>query len=126
MTSEVLFNYLGAIDELVPRDCWIRYHEPLKLSRGPNTDRAHLIEINAMVVNGKMQVDWTYNQADFKSATVHDQGVGFMNELRQLINGRSLTADVAPEKEFSLAKLDSKQFDKLAGLLQKADSGGLK
>ena len=122
MTSEVLFNYLGAIDELVPQNSWIRYAEPLKLLRGPNAERAHLIEINAMVVNGQMQVDWTFSPTHHDQTTIQDQADALMGELRRFIDGDSVPSDVAPATDFPLANLDSKTFDKLASLLQKTDS----
>lgn len=120
--SDVLFNYLGAIDELVPRDGWIQYAEPLKLSRGSANGRAHLIEVNAMVRGGQLQIDWTFSRTHHSDATIQDQSAKLVNELRQFIDCDSPVADDEPTDAFPLANLGKNNIDKLAGLLRKADS----
>lgn len=119
LQSEVVFNYLGAIEDLLPGDGWIRYSDPLKLSRGPNGGRAHLIEVNSMICDGQLQVDWAFH-GHFQQPNIQEQASAMMDDLRQFIHSDT-TAQTSSADAFPLAKLDNKKFDKLANLLQKTD-----
>ena len=116
---EILFNYLGTLEQLLPPTSMFRFAQPLQVSRSPLQIRSHPLEIGAFISNGHLHIDWSYSGLD--EATVQALADGMMLHLQTLLEG---PGDQTTVEDFPLAKLNSKKLDKLAALLNKADRMG--
>ncbi|MBE9066938.1 amino acid adenylation domain-containing protein [Leptolyngbya cf. ectocarpi LEGE 11479] len=116
---EILFNYLGTLEQLLPPTSMFRFAQPLQVSRSSKQVRSHPLEIGAFISNGQLHIDWSYSGLD--EATVQALADGMMQHLQTLLAG---PGDKATVEDFPLAKLNSKNLDKLAALLNKADRTG--
>lgn len=116
---EILFNYLGTLEQLLPSKSMFRFAQPLQVSRSPRQMRSHPLDISAFIRGGKLQVDWCYSGLDDSTAQVLADGM--MQYLQKLLEGSN---NKATAEDFPLAKLNSKKLDKLSALLNKADRAG--
>ena len=116
---EILFNYLGTLEQLLPPTSIFRFAQPLQVSRSPNQMRSHPLEIGAFISHGQLHIDWSYSGLD--ETTVQALANSVMQYLQTLLEG---PGDKATAADFPLAKLNSKKLDKLAALLNKADRAG--
>jgi amino acid adenylation domain-containing protein/non-ribosomal peptide synthase protein (TIGR01720 family) len=126
--AEVSFNYLGQFD-------WGRQENSLfKLateSIGPEHNkeghRRHLLDINGIVVEGQLQLDWTYSDSFHQRATIEGLAHNYIQALRTII-----THCLSPEvfgytpSDFPLAKLEPKELDNLLTQLSEISSRSLK
>jgi non-ribosomal peptide synthase protein (TIGR01720 family) len=113
--AEVLFNYLGQLDQVLPEDSPF---QPAPEPAGPPCDplerRGHLLEINSLVADGRLQVDWTYGAALHERSTIEALAQGFLAELRSLIaHCRAPYAGGCAPSDFPLAGLDQAELDRL-------------
>lgn len=119
--APILFNYLGTIEDLLPNDSMFRFAKPLAISRSPAQGRSHPLEINAVLVNGQLQVEFCYGGlTDMEISSLADE---FLQQLKVLID-HCLSSDAGgvTATDFPLAKLDNKKLSKLSSLLEKADN----
>ena len=116
---EILFNYLGTLEQLLPTTSMFQFAQSLQVSRSPQQRRAHPLEIGAFVTDGQLRIDWSYSSLD--EATVQALADGMVQYLQTLLEGPRGKATAA---DFPLAKLNSKKFDQLAALLNKTDRAG--
>ena len=115
--AEVGFNYLGlfggqakaALLQIGPDD-------PGPLC-DPAGERAHLLDIDALIVNGQLHIQWQYSAAHFLPATVERLAADCLAALRALINRSAEPAETTyVPSDFPMAQLNS---DKLAAILKK-------
>ncbi len=121
--GQVLFNYLGVSEQIVPKNGLFAIVRPLTLSRHPSSPRPYLIEINAMVADGQLQVEWSYSRLRQHRSEVQKNAERFMTTLDSLI-GHCIQgkAQQIVASDFPLAKLDENKLKKLSSLLQKKQS----
>src|SRR5262249_10158751 len=103
--AEVLFNYLGRLDVARREDGVSRIATRDESAfRDPRGRRSHLIEIDAMVIGGRLRLRWTFGDACHRRATIARLGRRCLQELRGLIRG----ADAMPPapSDFPLADLE--------------------
>lgn len=118
---EAMFNYLGRTDQLVPQNSMFLKGD-LSLSRSPTAVRPHLLEINAIVANEVLTIDWSFSTRRHARTTIQTVAENFLLNLQSLVD-HCLTTQ---KNEFAvtdlpLAKLDQGKLNKLSALLQKAD-----
>jgi non-ribosomal peptide synthase protein (TIGR01720 family) len=83
---EVLFNYLGRFDSRLGHGTLFRRTDwPLGSARAASMTRAHLIEINAVVMDERLQAHWTYSRNFHRNETIRRVANGFIAELNVLI-----------------------------------------
>jgi non-ribosomal peptide synthase protein (TIGR01720 family) len=86
-------------------------------SSGAQTDmknqRRQEIEINAMVVGGRLQVGWTYSAARYRRETIEEVAGGYVEALREIIR-HCLGAGVGgyTPSDFGLTDLGQSELDK--------------
>ncbi|MEL7313687.1 MAG: amino acid adenylation domain-containing protein, partial [Cyanobacteria bacterium J06559_3] len=119
--ADILFNYLGTLEQLLPSDSIFQFAEPLQVSRSPREAPKYALDISAFIRKGQLQIDWHYSS--LSEATVQAIAEVMMQQLKALISG---AADSTTAEDFPLAKLNTQKLDKLSALLNKADrsSGG--
>jgi amino acid adenylation domain-containing protein/non-ribosomal peptide synthase protein (TIGR01720 family) len=113
---EVIFNYLGQLDQAVAGD---RLFQPATESAGPAQDprqrRAHRLEINGGVRNGRLSMVWTYSESFHRVATIEGVASRFLAALRELIRHclQPGAGGVTPS-DFPLGLLDQPALDRIA------------
>ncbi|MBR8841048.1 MAG: amino acid adenylation domain-containing protein, partial [Stigonema ocellatum SAG 48.90 = DSM 106950] len=60
-TSEIGFNYLGQFDQVQSQTGWKFAPESTGTNQSLKQSRDHLLDINALVVEGELQINWTYS-----------------------------------------------------------------
>ncbi|MEL7331898.1 MAG: amino acid adenylation domain-containing protein, partial [Cyanobacteria bacterium J06560_2] len=115
-SSDILFNYLGSLEQLLPTDSLFKMAQPLQVSRSGQMRRSHPIDISAYLLNGQLHMDWTYG--GIPESTVQAIATATLHQLKQLI-GAPTAAPTA--EDFPLANLDSQKLDKLSSLLGTLD-----
>jgi amino acid adenylation domain-containing protein/non-ribosomal peptide synthase protein (TIGR01720 family) len=116
---EVAFNYLGQFDHFLPQ---LSFFKPIQGSIGPvhspKGHRAYLLEVEAMVVNGQLQLDWIYSKDLHRQDTIVGLAQGMLSALRSLITCCQSAQEFSyipsdfPEAQLSQAELD-KVFEEL-------------
>ncbi len=120
---ELLFNYLGQSTQPAAADTILH---PLPLGSGqaygPRNKRAHLLDINARVVDGRLTLNWQYAAAYFQAATIQGVAGSFVAELNAIID-HCLQADQSSftPSDFPLAALQQEDLDSLSDLLAGLD-----
>ncbi|MEH2211070.1 non-ribosomal peptide synthetase/type I polyketide synthase [Nostoc sp.] len=121
--AEVSFNYLGQLDQMLSPDGMFGV---AKESSGPENSlrshRSHLLEINAFVVGGCLQLDWIYSNNRHQRTTIEGLVENFVAVLRSLID-HCQSPDVGgyTPSDFPLARLDEDKLSKLAMLIDRSD-----
>jgi amino acid adenylation domain-containing protein/non-ribosomal peptide synthase protein (TIGR01720 family) len=83
--AELCFNYLGHLDGMIPAHAPLRRAaEPSGPLRAPRARRRALLDVNAMVVEGRLQVRWTYGAGRHRRETVEALADRLMDALREL------------------------------------------
>jgi non-ribosomal peptide synthase protein (TIGR01720 family) len=84
--ADVSFNYLGQFEQMLSANSRFQI---AKESSGPEHShlgsRGHLLEVNALVTGGQLQLDWTYSSSLHQRATIENLAQGFLKALRSLI-----------------------------------------
>ena len=114
LSPSVRFNYLGQTDA-VWSDGFL--FEPSRESvgrlRSPHGDRVVILEINALVIEGSLRLDWSYSSGLHRQETVHRVVGSVMDCLRQLIDhccapdAGGYTPSDFPEMDLSQGELDA-------------------
>jgi non-ribosomal peptide synthase protein (TIGR01720 family) len=123
---ELGFNYLGQFDQVVGGgdSLFEAARESAGPSQSPRQQRAHELEVNAMVAGGRLRVSWTYGRERLDAEEVREVAVGYLDELRAVVehcageeSGGFTPSDFA-EFDFSQDELDD-----IAGAIGKAKGG---
>ena len=112
---EVCFNYLGQFDPALQQSSLFSLApESSGAARSPQGNRPHLLDITGFVVNGKLQLDWTYSAAKHKNSTVSSLAQKFLTACASLIaHCQSAEAGGYTPTDFPKAQLNQKDLDKL-------------
>ncbi len=126
--AEVSFNYLGQFD-------WGRQENSLfKLAtesigseHNKEGHRRHLLDINGIVVEGQLKLDWTYSNSFHQRATIEGLAHNYIQALRTIIaHCLSPEAFGYTPTDFPLAKLEPKELDSLLTQLSEISNSSLK
>ncbi|MBW4454431.1 MAG: SDR family NAD(P)-dependent oxidoreductase [Nostoc indistinguendum CM1-VF10] len=86
--AEVLFLYLGNYEQTVPESSLFNLSPKSSgLSRSSRAQRSHLIEINALIVQEQLKIDWIYSQNIHQRQTIESLAQDFKTALLSLITG---------------------------------------
>jgi amino acid adenylation domain-containing protein/non-ribosomal peptide synthase protein (TIGR01720 family) len=112
--AEVSFNYLGQFDQVVSPDALFQL---AKESTGPEHShlgsRSHLLDVNAFVAGGQLQLGWTYSSNLHQRATIEGLAQDFVAALRSLIaHCQSSEAGGYTPSDFPLAQMSQDELDK--------------
>lgn len=113
--AEVSFNYLGQFNQISEESQFLTpATEAIGLVQSPQAKRSYLIEIDCLVINDKLQIDWTYSHNLHQKTTIDKLAQGFVDVLKYLIN-RSINSNIESytPSDFSSAKIGQKDFNKL-------------
>ena len=106
---EVSFNYLGQFDE---SGAWGFAQESQGAEHDSQQNRYHLLDISGLVINGQLEINWTYSEKVHQRSTIERLAQWFLKALETLIdhcqspNAGGYTPSDFPEAELSQAELD--------------------
>ena len=112
----IVFNYLGRFDQIGSDSKIFRLVSPsLQGWHSPRQRRRHILEINGLIVDGRLELWWTYSenlQAGTAIAALAEQ---YMAALRQLIVHCTSAKRIGnTPSDFPLVRLDQPALDALA------------
>jgi non-ribosomal peptide synthase protein (TIGR01720 family) len=83
----VVFNYLGQFDQVIANSELFRpAGDFFGLWHSPRQRRRHALEVNCLVVGGRLNVRWTYNPELTSESSLQALGNEFIHALRLLIS----------------------------------------
>jgi amino acid adenylation domain-containing protein/non-ribosomal peptide synthase protein (TIGR01720 family) len=113
--AEVLFNYLGQFDQTFSQSSSFKFaQESSGLTLSQRGQRSHLLEINALITNSKLRVDWAYSKNIHRQTTVKFIADKFKEVLCELIaHCLSPEAGGYTPSDFPDVMLDENQLEKV-------------
>ncbi|BAV98037.1 non-ribosomal peptide synthetase [Lysobacter enzymogenes] len=109
---QVCFNYLGQL-RAGERDGWALCEEPDGGGRAGGNRRRHLLDVNAMLVDGELRLDWAWPQDAASREAMQALSRRYLAVLRELI-ACVQTAEPRPTlADLPLAGLDNAPLDAL-------------
>ena len=113
--SPLVLNYLGQADQLLSSSqLFLPAYESLSNMADPHDPRTHLLEINGLVTDGRLRLNWTFCDKAHCRQTINDLADRFMAELTNLIDHcLSPGAGGRSPSDFPLAEIDQQQIDAL-------------
>ena len=120
---EIVFNYLGQLDQTAPASPFVSLENSTGPSHSPLARRSHLLSINSLVVDGRLQLDWGYSEAVHRRSTIERLAQNFIEALRSLIHHcTSPSAGGYTPSDFVEAGLDQDGLDRLISELSEGAS----
>jgi amino acid adenylation domain-containing protein/non-ribosomal peptide synthase protein (TIGR01720 family) len=112
---EISFNYLGQLDQMFETSRLFRLaRESSGTTRDPEAQRGNLLEVNASIIGGHLQAEWTYSAEIHNTARIEKLAHDFLEELQELIaHCLSTKAGSHTPSDFPLARLSQTQLDEL-------------
>src|SRR5207244_851466 len=116
--AEISFNYLGHIDAASKAGS-VRYvHDTLSEPRAALARRTHLLEIDAAIIEGNLQITFSYDGRAHDVRTIERLADAFAEELRALRElCRASKAPILSAGDFPLASLEQAEISRLAAAL---------
>jgi amino acid adenylation domain-containing protein/non-ribosomal peptide synthase protein (TIGR01720 family) len=114
--SEVYFNYVGQLDQVLSASTISLKTAPQSLTavRRTNNQRPYLLDISAMILDGKLQCIWEYSKNVYEQTTIASLAESFMNDLRTLIiHCQSPEAGGYTPSDFPSMDFDQHELDEL-------------
>lgn len=115
--ADVVFNYLGQFDALLGASSLFSFApEDAGAWLGPMGRRRHLLDVNAIVLHGQLEIRWTFARHIHDDATVRRVADRMVGALRSIIEHcRQPGAGGRTPSDFDLISLSQEQVDRLAG-----------
>ncbi|WP_447980433.1 amino acid adenylation domain-containing protein [Candidatus Nitrospira bockiana] len=115
--ARISFNYLGQWDQTFAGSSLLTLAaEATGADRDPAGSRGYDLEIDAVIVGGRLQVRWSYSSARHREETIQDLSRGCMERLRALVGYcRRPEAGGLTPSDVPLARLDQPRLDVLFG-----------
>jgi len=113
--AEVLFNYLGQFDQLLPEGALFDLTaDPTGPLHSPRGRRPYPLEINSAVTGGRLEVHFTYSTRRHERTTIEALAQRYITALRDLIaHCQSPDAGGYSPADFPKARLSQQSLDKL-------------
>ncbi|HEV7506310.1 MAG TPA: amino acid adenylation domain-containing protein [Thermoanaerobaculia bacterium] len=120
--AEISFNYLGQADAATGERSLFRASPATAgPSRSLRGHRTHPLEIVGLVAEGRLRITLTYGSRTYAQETAKRLAAAYAGALRQLIHQGRESEEVFTPSDFPKARLDARNFDKLAALLAESD-----
>lgn len=117
--AEISFNYLGQFDQTLERsDVFAFAPEDSGQARGPENRRQYLLDLNLMVIRGKLQANWSYSEEVHSRETMDKIARRYMECLRELIaHCNKQTESVYTPSDFPQASLTQEELSYVGEVL---------
>ncbi|WP_193197121.1 type I polyketide synthase [Nostoc sp. MG11] len=91
--AEVIFLYLGNLEQTLPQSSLFKFSKQSSgLSRSVRGQRSHLLEVNALVIQDQLKVDWIYSNNVHRQETIELLANNFVAALRSIIKDYELSS----------------------------------
>ncbi|KAB8332629.1 non-ribosomal peptide synthetase [Scytonema tolypothrichoides VB-61278] len=126
--AEVRFNYLGQFDQLLSQSSLFKLvKQTVGVSRSLQDNRRYLLDINGFVLEGQLQLEWTYSEQIHQRTTIEQLAKGFVKALRSLIvHCQSPEAGGYTPSDFPKANLSQKDLDQLMARINRGSGNKTK
>mgnify|MGYP000869562630 CR=1 FL=1 len=82
----VAFNYLGQLDAVATDEsAFVLSTESVGKEHDPRNPMEYELDINASVVNGRLEVMWTYSRERYRPGTITSLATGYLKDLQTVI-----------------------------------------
>ncbi|MEG4503173.1 amino acid adenylation domain-containing protein [Microcoleus sp. F6_B4] len=121
---QISFNYLGQFSAPTALQSesmkWGLAQESAGINHSPLATRAHLLDVNGLVVENKLQMDFIYSENVHQRTTIERLADAFIEALQSLIDHCTLpeVKGYTPS-DFSAAKLNQQQLDSFLAKIKK-------
>lgn len=116
--AEVLFLYLGNYERTVPESSLLKLSPKSSgLSRSSRAQRSHLIEINAVIVQDQLKIDWIYSQNVHRRQTIEKLAQDFKIALLSLVTGSQSSVPNYTPSDFAEFKSSQWSQDDIDNIL---------
>lgn len=121
--AEISFNYLGQLGFVLPAGApFAPANEAVGPLHSPLGTRAYLLDINASVVEGRLQVAWTYSETLHRPQTIETLARDYSEALRELIaHCLSPEAGGYTPSDFPEAGLSQDELDRVLAGIERED-----
>jgi amino acid adenylation domain-containing protein/non-ribosomal peptide synthase protein (TIGR01720 family) len=111
----IVFNYLGQFDQVVSESRIFCFgEESTGAWHSPRQRRRYTLEINCLVIDGCLEVGWTYNQSLHPENSIRQLAAEFSAALKSLIiHCQSAGEGGRTPSDFPLAGLDQATLDRI-------------
>ncbi|MEH2136766.1 amino acid adenylation domain-containing protein [Nostoc sp.] len=113
--AEISFNYLGQFAQVVNTSSLMQIaNEPSGNSQSLQGQRHYLLDINAIIINEQLQIDWTYSSNIHQHETIENLAQEFVEILQELI-AHCLSPENAgyTPTDFPLINLNQLELDQI-------------
>ncbi|HEV2855904.1 MAG TPA: amino acid adenylation domain-containing protein [Thermoanaerobaculia bacterium] len=83
---QVSFNYLGRLDAVADTEAFRWTGESVKGGRSGRQRRRYLLEVNARVVDGRLEAAWTWSPERHREETVERLARAWLAKLREIVS----------------------------------------
>ncbi|MCX7898646.1 MAG: amino acid adenylation domain-containing protein, partial [Methylocystis sp.] len=113
--AEILFNYLGQLDQALPADSlFAPAREPVGASMSPQSEFSHELEIVGEVADSCLQLHWRFSAARHSIESIERVASEWKRILQELINHcKNVTSNRFTPSDFPLATLGQSDIDRL-------------
>jgi non-ribosomal peptide synthase protein (TIGR01720 family) len=123
LSADVLFNYLGQLERMVPQSSLFQLAQPLTGSFGTQNKRSHRFNVNTYILSEQLHVDWVYSTEQYHAETVQNLADAYARFLESIIEHCASTeAGGYTPSDFPLADLNEDKLSKLADVIKTIDS----
>ncbi len=112
--AEICFNYLGQFDQSFAESRLFRpIRSQLRLDQNAGEWRAHVLSVDASIIQGRLCVEWKYSTNIHRQATIAHLADSYVKALQSLIahcqsrNAAGYTPSDFPEADLSQHELDA-------------------
>jgi amino acid adenylation domain-containing protein/non-ribosomal peptide synthase protein (TIGR01720 family) len=118
--AEVCFNYLGQFDRVLPdASLFSIAPESNNATRSPLGDRPYLIDINGLIAEGKLQLNWAYSREIYQKTTILNLVQRAIAALKNIITHcQSSEAGGYTPSDFPKANLNQEQLDRFLAKIE--------
>jgi non-ribosomal peptide synthase protein (TIGR01720 family) len=120
---ELCFNYLGQTDNtLGPYAPFALVDLPTGSDLSPRGHRVHLIDINALVTDGRLKINWLFSNRVHQRATIERLAEQFVAQVRELLaHCLAMESGTPTPSDFSHVQLDASELEALLSDLADPD-----
>jgi non-ribosomal peptide synthase protein (TIGR01720 family) len=122
-SADILFNYLGQLERMLPNSSLFGLAQHLTGSFGAGNKRSHRLNVNAYVLKKQLHVHWVYSTDHYQAETIQELAAAYIRFLQAIID-HCLSAEAGgfTPSDFPLADLDEKKLRRLADVIKAIDS----
>ncbi|MBD1865327.1 MULTISPECIES: non-ribosomal peptide synthetase [Trichocoleus] len=122
--AEILFNYLGQFDATLAASSLFRMATTdTGATRSPQAQRQYLLEVNALVLEGRLQLDWIYNPKIHALPVIERLTQQFLTSLRSILHPEAAPVSNFTPSDFPQANVSQADLNKLFARMSQTRGG---